>query len=255
MIRWVSAEDFHNRLDAGEWRRVAATFLFVALPLFFFLPTELGMLLAAGVVLKFVALALKNERFALGAALVLMFAGCSLVYSRLYSVGMTMSFVAMLVTMSVCKLLESRNRRDVHVLFLLQMLLMLAFLMYSQSIPMFLYLLFTLVISLRGLLRFEQLGRCGADVCHRPAVRRRDVFPFPARAAAVGHAAAGRCEDGSAGRDAYGRFVVAGAVKRDRLPRPLPRRLAPGFESALLARTGAVVFRRHSVASASGRSV
>ena len=131
MIRWVSAEDFHNRLDAGEWRRVAATFLFVALPLFFFLPTpSLKLFLALGVVLKFVALALKSERFALDSALVLMFVGCSMVYERLHSVGMTMSFVAMLVTMSVCKLLEARNRRDVHVLFLLQMLLMLALLVY-----------------------------------------------------------------------------------------------------------------------------
>jgi len=179
MIRWVSAGDFHNRLDAGEWRRVAATFLFVALPLFFFLPTELGMLLAAGVVLKFVALAVKSERFALGAALVLMFAGCSLVYSRLHSVGMTMSFVAMLVTMSVCKLLEARNRRDVHVLFLLQMLLMLAFLMYSQSIPMFLYLLFTLVISLRGLLRFEQLGRARVQFARWRDVVRMFAIALP----------------------------------------------------------------------------
>ena len=183
MIRWVSAEDFHNRLDAGEWRRVAATFLFVALPLFFFLPTELGMLLAAGVVLKFVALAVKNERFALGAALVLMFVGCSLVYSRLHSVGMTMSFVAMLVTMSVCKLLEARNRRDVHVLFLLQMLLMLAFLMYSQSIPMFLYLLFTLVISLRGLLRFEQLGRARVQFARWRDVVRMFAIALPFAAA------------------------------------------------------------------------
>ena len=99
------------------------------------------------------------------------------------------------------------------------------------------------------------LARCGADVCHCPAVRRRDVFPLPARAAAVGHAAARRRKDGIARRNAHGRFVVAGAVKRDRLPRPLPRRPPSGFEPALLARAGAVVFRRYSVASASGRGV
>ena len=159
MIRWVSAQAYHERMDGREWRRITATFTLVALPLFFFLPSALGVLLAAAIALKFVAIARDDERLAIGVALVLMFIGTALVYSGQKTQGLTLSFVALLVTMGVCKLLESRNRRDVHVLFLLETLLMLAFLMYSQSILIFLYLLFALAISVHGLVRFEQRGR------------------------------------------------------------------------------------------------
>ena len=159
MIRWVSAQAYHERMDGREWRRITATFTLVALPLFFFLPSALGVLLAAAIALKFVAIARDDERLAIGVALVLMFIGTALVYSGQKTQGLTLSFVALLVTMGVCKLLESRNRRDVHVLFVLETLLMLAFLMYSQSILIFLYLLFALAISVHGLVRFEQRGR------------------------------------------------------------------------------------------------
>ena len=47
MIRWVSAQAYQNRLEPREWRRITATFTLVALPLFFFLPGTLGVLLAA----------------------------------------------------------------------------------------------------------------------------------------------------------------------------------------------------------------
>ena len=159
MIRWVSAQAYHERMDGREWRRITATFTLVALPLFFFLPSALGVLLAAAIALKFVAIARDDERLAIGVAIGLILTGAFLIYGGLRSQGLTLSFVALLVTMSVCKLLESRNRRDVHVLFLLETLLMLAFLMYSQSILIFLYLLFALAISVHGLVRFEQRGR------------------------------------------------------------------------------------------------
>ena len=159
MIRWVSAQAYQDRLDGREWRRITATFTLVALPLFFFLPGTLGVLLAAAIALKFVAIARDDERLAIGVAIGLILTGAFLIYGGLRSQGLTLSFVALLVTMSVCKLLESRNRRDVHVLFLLETLLMLAFLMYSQSILIFLYLLFALAISVHGLVRFEQRRR------------------------------------------------------------------------------------------------
>ena len=159
MIRWVSAQAYQDRLDGREWRRITATFTLVALPLFFFLPSALGVLLAAAIALKFVAIARDDERLAIGVAIGMILVGAFLIYGGLRSQGLTLSFVALLVTMSVCKLLESRNRRDVHVLFLLETLLMLAFLMYSQSILIFLYLLFALAISVHGLVRFEQRGR------------------------------------------------------------------------------------------------
>ena len=159
MIRWVSAQAYQDRLEPREWRRITATFTLVALPLFFFLPSLLAVLLAVALALKFVAIVRADERLAITAALGLMLIGGMVIYGQLRTLGLTLSFVALLVTMSVCKLLESRNRRDVHVLFLLETLLMLAFLMFSQSILIFLYLLFALAISVHGLVRFEQLGR------------------------------------------------------------------------------------------------
>jgi len=159
MIRWVSAQAYQDRLEPREWRRITATFTLVALPLFFFLPGTLAALLAVALAMKFVAIVRGDERLAITVALGLMLIGGMTIYGQLRTQGLTLSFVALLVTMSVCKLLESRNRRDVHVLFLLETLLMLAFLMFSQFILIFLYLLFALAISVHGLVRFEQLGR------------------------------------------------------------------------------------------------
>ena len=183
MIRWVSAQAYHERMDGREWRRITATFTLVALPLFFFLPGTLGVLLAAAIALKFVAIARDDERLAIGVAIGLILVGAFLIYGGLRSQGLTLSFVALLVTMSVCKLLESRNRRDVHVLFLLETLLMLAFLMYSQSILIFLYLLFALAISVHGLVRFEQRGRARVQFARWRDLLRLFLIALPFAAA------------------------------------------------------------------------
>ena len=183
MIRWVSAQAYQDRLDGREWRRITATFTLVALPLFFFLPSALGVLLAAAIALKFVAIARDDERLAIGVAIGLILTGAFLIYGGLRSQGLTLSFVALLVTMSVCKLLESRNRRDVHVLFLLETLLMLAFLMYSQSILIFLYLLFALAISVHGLVRFEQRGRARVQFARWRDLLRLFLIALPFAAA------------------------------------------------------------------------
>ncbi len=183
MIRWVSAQAYQDRLDGREWRRITATFTLVALPLFFFLPGTLGVLLAAAIALKFVAIARDDERLAIGVAIGLILTGAFLIYGGLRSQGLTLSFVALLVTMSVCKLLESRNRRDVHVLFLLETLLMLAFLMYSQSILIFLYLLFALAISVHGLVRFEQRGRARVQFARWRDLLRLFLIALPFAAA------------------------------------------------------------------------
>ena len=183
MIRWVSAQAYHERMDGREWRRITATFTLVALPLFFFLPSALGVLLAAAIALKFVAIARDDERLAIGVAIGLILTGAFLIYGGLRSQGLTLSFVALLVTMSVCKLLESRNRRDVHVLFLLETLLMLAFLMYSQSILIFLYLLFALAISVHGLVRFEQRGRARVQFARWRDLLRLFLIALPFAAA------------------------------------------------------------------------
>ena len=176
MIRWVSAQAYQDRLDGREWRRITAT-------LFFFLPSALGVLLAAAIALKFVAIARDDERLAIGVAIGLILTGAFLIYGGLRSQGLTLSFVALLVTMSVCKLLESRNRRDVHVLFLLETLLMLAFLMYSQSILIFLYLLFALAISVHGLVRFEQRGRARVQFARWRDLLRLFLIALPFAAA------------------------------------------------------------------------
>ena len=183
MIRWVSAQAYQDRLDGREWRRITATFTLVALPLFFFLPSALGVLLAAAIALKFVAIARDDERLAIGVAIGMILVGAFLIYGGLRSQGLTLSFVALLVTMSVCKLLESRNRRDVHVLFLLETLLMLAFLMYSQSILIFLYLLFALAISVHGLVRFEQRGRARVQFARWRDLLRLFLIALPFAAA------------------------------------------------------------------------
>ena len=194
MIRWVSAQAYQDRLEPREWRRITATFTLVALPLFFFLPGTLAALLAVALAMKFVAIVRGDERLAITVALGLMLIGGMTIYGQLRTQGLTLSFVALLVTMSVCKLLESRNRRDVHVLFLLETLLMLAFLMFSQSI------LISSICSLRwpsACMVWCALSSWGGRGCNSPAGAICSAFssspyPLPRRCSSFSRASS-RC--------------------------------------------------------------
>lgn len=157
MIKWVSAQDFSGRLPQGLWYVVLGAFVISLLPLLWFFDGVLPWLLLLGVALK--VLALKSGMMWLAyAALAIVPFGLWLVYAGLRQTGFTFAFVQLLSLMATAKMLEARNARDARVMFLLNLVLMLAFLMYSQGIGMFLYLLLALWGSVWALMKTEQRG-------------------------------------------------------------------------------------------------
>lgn len=159
MLLWISAQDYAARLPKTLWYAVWLAFCVALLPLLWAMGGVLPWVLAAGVALK--GLALQQGRMAIawvGMALVVP-AGLALVYLDFPRLGFTLTFLNLLAVMATAKLLEARNARDARVLFLLELVLMLAFLMYSQSMLMFAWLLFALGMAVWALMKTEQRGR------------------------------------------------------------------------------------------------
>ena len=159
MIRWVSSQDFATRLSPGLWMVVLAAFSVALLPLLWFFNGALPWLLLVGLALKFLSIRRAQMWLSWLAIAAVVPLALWLVFVSFRQVGFTLTFVQILAVMATAKMLEARNSRDARVMFLLNLVLMLAFLMYSQSMVMFLYLLFALWMAVWALLKTEQRGR------------------------------------------------------------------------------------------------
>lgn len=155
-MRWVSAPAYAEQISTRLWWQVLAAFVVASLPLWWFLPALMSALLLSAVVIKAVALWQGRQGWAWLAMVVLIPLGLAQIYLNYRSEGLTFSFIALLALTGVGKLLESRNARDIEVLFLLELTLMMAFLMYSQGFLLFLYLLFALAVAVLVLIRVSQ---------------------------------------------------------------------------------------------------
>lgn len=155
-IQWVSAESLNERLTKEMWQKTLAAFCFTLLPLLFYLSMPFTLLLGLAIACKWIAV-WRNQHLIATIAMLITFAlGSGLIYLHFSVLGMTFSFVALLTVMATCKMLESRNARDIRVLFLLAMALLLCFLMYGQTFLVFLYLLFLVTINIYALAQVEQ---------------------------------------------------------------------------------------------------
>lgn len=158
MIRWVSAREFEQRLPDKLWAVVFTAFSVALLPLLWFVGGALAWVLAVGLAVKWLAWRHKQMWPAWVAVALIVPTALFLVYQNFRTQGFTLTFLQVLAVMAVAKLLEARNSRDARVMFLLDLVLMLAFLMYSQGIVMFLYLLFALWVAVWALMKTEQRG-------------------------------------------------------------------------------------------------
>lgn len=155
MIRWVSAIDYEQRLARSHWVGVLFAFVCALLPMLFYLPQVYVFLFALALVVKWFALRQYGQRLALWLLLGFVPLALWLIYLHFPSEGTTYSFLALLATMSGAKLLEARNQRDVRVMFMLNALLVLAFLMYSTMFLIFLYAVFALGVNVWVLMKVE----------------------------------------------------------------------------------------------------
>lgn len=146
-MRWVSAEEHQEQMDAGLWRRVLLSFTAAFVPLLFFIPSGLAGILLAGIVVKSALIQPRFYRLLMGLAVLVLGLGIWQILANFRAEGLTLSIVSFFVMVSVLKLMESRNRRDVQVLFLLHLLLFLAAMMYAQGMLLFFYLLASLGFS------------------------------------------------------------------------------------------------------------
>lgn len=146
-MRWVSAQEHQEQMDAGLWRRVLLSFTAAFVPLLFFIPSGLAGILLAGIVVKSALIQPRFYRLLMGLAVLLLGLGIWQILANFRAEGLTLSIVSFFVMVSVLKLMESRNRRDVQVLFLLHLLLFLAAMMYAQGMLLFFYLLASLGFS------------------------------------------------------------------------------------------------------------
>ncbi|UJF24988.1 DUF3488 and transglutaminase-like domain-containing protein [Suttonella sp. R2A3] len=156
MIRWVSAPAYAEHISKRLWWQVMFAFVAASLPLWWFLPTVMSGLLILAVSAKMLALWCGQQRWAWAAMMLIVPIGLAQIYLDYPNQGLTFSFIALLALTGAGKLLESRNERDIQVLFLLELTLMMAFLMYSQGFLLFLYLLVALIIAVVVLIRVSQ---------------------------------------------------------------------------------------------------
>lgn len=155
-IQWISAAAFHERLTPRHWRITLGAMSICLLPLIIFFPPQIGAILLLAVVAKGLSLWLGRPSIALAAVFIVFPLSVAVVISGFWQVGLTHSFLALLAVMSVCKMLESRNVRDTRILFLINLVLMLSFLMFSQSVLIFLYLLLAVAANMYAQLQISQ---------------------------------------------------------------------------------------------------
>lgn len=158
MLLWISAKEYAARLPKSLWYVVFLAFSVALLPIIVQTGGALAGVLVLGVAMKWLAVWQNKMLVAwLGIAVVVP-AGLALLYLDFPRMEFTLSFLNLFAVMATAKMLEARNARDARVLFLLELMLMLAFLMHSQSIMMFAYLLFSLGMAVWALMKTEQRG-------------------------------------------------------------------------------------------------
>ncbi len=173
--------------------------------------------------------------------------------------------VTLLVVMIALKLMEMKSPRDTMVVIFLSYFLVITGFLYSQSIPMALYLFVVVWVTTMTMIGYSDVNRALAV---RPRLRLAGTLLiqavplmlvlfvlFPARAAVMG--AAQGCPhryDGAVRQHVAGRDQPVDPVRRGGVSRAVRRRAAAA-EPALLARPGSVGLRRtHLVdAHAAGR--
>lgn len=150
-LRLIAAAERREVFPQALWWKVIAASVSAQVPLLFFLPLPLGAIVAAALLVKIAALFFKRPRWAIYLLAPLFLSGLVTLYLYYPTQGANHSFIGLLAVATAGKLLETRNSRDMRILFLLALSLFLAVLIHAQSIAVFSFLLVSLALNLYAL--------------------------------------------------------------------------------------------------------
>lgn len=167
--QWISYAEQQARLTPRLWKWVFAAMIWACLPLLYYLPKPLSIMLGATIIVKIALLYWQRPRlvkYALGGLFIAGIAILAWLYLR-HELGNF--FIGFLTLTAAGKLLETSNERDVRVLFLLQLCLFTASLMFSQSLLIFIWLCLAIYLSFVALAAvlqrrsaLQRMGSAGA---------------------------------------------------------------------------------------------
>lgn len=178
-LQWISAANYHERLTPQLWLLVMAAYTVAIAPLTILTAQPLGAVLGAALAVKWIAWRRQAPQLALWSIALFFPLGLALAAMNFTRLGFTFSFTAMLAVMGACKMLESRNLRDTRILFLLSLCMMLVFLMYSQSMWAFVYLLFAIILNFYALMRVAERDSKVSAMSGWGAVVKLALFALP----------------------------------------------------------------------------
>ncbi|MBR1374745.1 MAG: DUF3488 domain-containing transglutaminase family protein [Cardiobacteriaceae bacterium] len=150
-LQWISAAEYKERLSPFLWQKVLFSYVVSVIPFIFLLPISFAALLIPSLFIKHYCIKNSHYKTGLFALIIVFVLSIILVAPNVISLGITVSFVGLLLLMSCCKLLESRNLRDTRIIFLTNSTLQLGVLMFSQSFFVFLYTLFAIAVNFNTL--------------------------------------------------------------------------------------------------------
>ena len=150
-IQWISAEEYREKLSKEEWYAQLFSLSFILLPLIQLLPSGVGLTLIPLIFIKWASVYYQKPKLATYCIFPSFFLAIALCVIMFKIESITMGFLTLLIMMCACKLLESRNIRDMHILFLTTLLLCLANLMFSQSFLLFIYVITAVLFAFNSL--------------------------------------------------------------------------------------------------------
>ena len=154
--RAMAAADRQEAFPPALWWKVIVASASAQLPLLFFLPLALAAVVLAALAVKSAALFFGRPRRAVYFLAPLFLTGVLVLWLHYPTQGVSNSFIGLLAVATAGKLLESRNSRDMRLLFLLALCLLLAVLIHAQSIAVFVFLLVSLAANLYALVALTQ---------------------------------------------------------------------------------------------------
>lgn len=150
-LRLIAAAERREVFTPALWWKVIAASVSAQLPLLFFLPFPLATLVVVAFLIKSAALFFRRPQWAIYLLAPLFLSGLLILFLNYPAQGTSNSFIGLLAVATSGKLLETRNSRDIRILFLLALSLFLAVLIHAQSIAVFSFLLASLALNLYAL--------------------------------------------------------------------------------------------------------
>lgn len=162
-MEWVSKARSDAQLGERTWRLSWWAFTVVVAPLLWFSPPLLSALMAFSLVVKWLCWRVHRDNWARALILLIVPLSFAAIYMNFRQVGLTLSLVSCLMVLAVAKFLETQHHRDAQMLCMANLSLLMAMLMYSQSMLLFFWIVLGLIMTLRTMWQLAQ-GECQLPV-------------------------------------------------------------------------------------------